>query len=346
MSSRSRTPTRRGRPTRCAGSSRFSPTPMSRTSAGACARGTRRGSNRGEPLLALRALAAGAESRLGSVTGGNGSIYALKRRDYVEVDPRWGTISPSYRVVQAGRRAVYEPAALAFEKPTPPNEAEYSRKVRMFDTAGRSRFGARCCGAAGRLPRLGRIAPPAALRKRAPAPRAAGDEPRLAPSAGRMRWRCSASSRCSRPSRPGSRSRRYYVYVTWAAVQALWNYPARRGVLPRGTRPKAPGEPCRGRRARGSRPRPGQPARPGPRSPIQARGRRPGPLPAAPGREGRKGLRAAEAPLDGRRRRPQRGRARGRSWRFAHHEGRPPSCEGRRSTSCRSSGTSSAATCR
>src|SRR5262249_29342639 len=29
-----------------------------------------------------------AESRLGSVTGGNGSIYALRRADYVEVDPR------------------------------------------------------------------------------------------------------------------------------------------------------------------------------------------------------------------------------------------------------------------
>ena len=74
------------------------------------------------------------ESRLGSVTGGNGSIYALKRQDYIEVDPRWGhDLALPYRVVQAGRRAVYEPAALAFEKPTPTNEAEYSRKVRMFE---------------------------------------------------------------------------------------------------------------------------------------------------------------------------------------------------------------------
>ena len=31
-----------------------------------------------------------AESRLGSVTGGNGSIYAVRRSDYVEVDPRFG----------------------------------------------------------------------------------------------------------------------------------------------------------------------------------------------------------------------------------------------------------------
>ena len=74
------------------------------------------------------------ESRLGSVTGGNGSIYALKRDDYVEVDPRWGhDLAFPYRMVQAGRRAVYEPAALAFEKPTPTNETEYARKVRMFE---------------------------------------------------------------------------------------------------------------------------------------------------------------------------------------------------------------------
>ena len=32
-----------------------------------------------------------------------------------------------------GRRAVYEPAAHAFEKPTPSNETEYRRKVRMFE---------------------------------------------------------------------------------------------------------------------------------------------------------------------------------------------------------------------
>ncbi len=75
-----------------------------------------------------------AESRLGSITGGNGSIYALRRADYVEVDPKWGhDLSLPYRMVQAGRRAVYEPAARAFEKPTPSNQTEYERKVRMFE---------------------------------------------------------------------------------------------------------------------------------------------------------------------------------------------------------------------
>jgi cellulose synthase/poly-beta-1,6-N-acetylglucosamine synthase-like glycosyltransferase len=74
------------------------------------------------------------ESRLGSVTGGNGSIYAVRRSDYVEVDPRFGhDLSLPYRMVQRGRRAVYEPGALAYEKPSRDLEDEYRRKVRMFE---------------------------------------------------------------------------------------------------------------------------------------------------------------------------------------------------------------------
>ncbi len=76
------------------------------------------------------------ESRLGSVTAGNGAIYALRRSEYVEVDPRFGhDLALPYLMVQRGRRAVYEPEALAFERPTPTNESEYRRKVRMFEHA-------------------------------------------------------------------------------------------------------------------------------------------------------------------------------------------------------------------
>ncbi len=58
----------------------------------------------------------------------------MRRADYVEVDPKWGhDLAFPYRMVQAGRRAVYEPAARAFEQPTPSNETEYRRKVRMFE---------------------------------------------------------------------------------------------------------------------------------------------------------------------------------------------------------------------
>jgi cellulose synthase/poly-beta-1,6-N-acetylglucosamine synthase-like glycosyltransferase len=80
--------------------------------------------------LALRAD----ESRIDSVTGGNGSIYAVRREDYLEVDPRFGhDLSFPYRMVQRGKRAVYEPEANAYEKATPTNEDEYRRKVRMFE---------------------------------------------------------------------------------------------------------------------------------------------------------------------------------------------------------------------
>jgi cellulose synthase/poly-beta-1,6-N-acetylglucosamine synthase-like glycosyltransferase len=74
------------------------------------------------------------ESRLDSVTGGNGSIYAVRREDYVEVDPRFGhDLSFPYLMVQRGKRAVYEPDANAYEKATPTNEDEFRRKVRMFE---------------------------------------------------------------------------------------------------------------------------------------------------------------------------------------------------------------------
>jgi cellulose synthase/poly-beta-1,6-N-acetylglucosamine synthase-like glycosyltransferase len=76
------------------------------------------------------------ESRLGSITAGNGAVYALRRSDYVEVDPRFGhDLALPYLMVQRGRRAVYEPQALASERPTPTNESEYRRKVRMFEHA-------------------------------------------------------------------------------------------------------------------------------------------------------------------------------------------------------------------
>jgi cellulose synthase/poly-beta-1,6-N-acetylglucosamine synthase-like glycosyltransferase len=74
------------------------------------------------------------ESELGSLSGGYGPIYAVRRSEYVEVDPRYGhDLALPYLMVQRGRRAVYEPAALSSEKPTPSNESEYRRKVRMFE---------------------------------------------------------------------------------------------------------------------------------------------------------------------------------------------------------------------
>ena len=74
------------------------------------------------------------ESRLGSITGGIGPIYAIRRVDYVDVDPRFGhDLALPYLMVQRGRRAVFEPEALAWEKPSRDIEDEYRRKVRMFE---------------------------------------------------------------------------------------------------------------------------------------------------------------------------------------------------------------------
>jgi cellulose synthase/poly-beta-1,6-N-acetylglucosamine synthase-like glycosyltransferase len=74
------------------------------------------------------------ESLLGSITGGIGPIYSVRRPDYVDVDPRFGhDLALPYLMVQHGRRAVFEPDAVAWEKPSRDIEDEYRRKVRMFE---------------------------------------------------------------------------------------------------------------------------------------------------------------------------------------------------------------------
>ncbi len=79
--------------------------------------------------LAVREL----ESRLGSVTAGNGAIYAVRRKAYLVVDERMGhDLSFPFNMVKRGWRAVYEPSAQATEKMTPTNEDEFARKRRMM----------------------------------------------------------------------------------------------------------------------------------------------------------------------------------------------------------------------
>ena len=76
----------------------------------------------------------GRESALGSITGGNGAIYAMRRADYVEVDPRFGhDLTFPYVTVQHGKRAVYDADARAWDRPARDLEHEYGRKVRMFE---------------------------------------------------------------------------------------------------------------------------------------------------------------------------------------------------------------------
>lgn len=172
-----------------------------------------------------------AESRLSSVTGGNGSIYAVRRADYVEVDPRFGhDLSLPYRMVQNGRRAVYEPAAHAFEKATPTNETEYHRKVRMFEH----------CWLIVLRGKMLRRQPPGYLVELV-------SHRHLRYASGPLHLVLLAASLALATqgwvyavvlaaqlllllaAGLGVGIARYYVLVTWATVQALWNY-LRRGV--------------------------------------------------------------------------------------------------------------------
>ena len=76
------------------------------------------------------------ESTASSITAGNGAIYAVKRDAYVEDDPKFGhDFGFPYLMEQMGLRAVYEPAAVAVEKPAAEPEDEYGRKVRTISRA-------------------------------------------------------------------------------------------------------------------------------------------------------------------------------------------------------------------
>jgi cellulose synthase/poly-beta-1,6-N-acetylglucosamine synthase-like glycosyltransferase len=167
------------------------------------------------------------ESKSGSVTGGYGAIYAVRRDDYVEVEPTFGhDLAFPYLMVQRGRRAVYEPEAIAWEKPAPDVEDEFRRKVRMFehcwDIVVRGRMLRGLDGlylvqlvshrhlryASGAL-HLALLAASAALAREGAAYRAA--------LAGQVALLALAAA--GRPSLA-----RYYVLVSWATVVALVGY--------------------------------------------------------------------------------------------------------------------------
>ncbi len=79
--------------------------------------------------LAVRAM----ESRLSSITAGNGAIYATRRDTYIIVDPVMGhDLSLPFNMVKRGLRAVYVPSARATEKMVPTIEGEFARKRRMM----------------------------------------------------------------------------------------------------------------------------------------------------------------------------------------------------------------------
>jgi cellulose synthase/poly-beta-1,6-N-acetylglucosamine synthase-like glycosyltransferase len=73
------------------------------------------------------------ESRLRSITGGNGAIYATRRESYQVVDPIMGhDLSFPFKIVKGGWLALFNPRARSSEKMVPTIEGEFARKRRMM----------------------------------------------------------------------------------------------------------------------------------------------------------------------------------------------------------------------
>ena len=72
------------------------------------------------------------ESKIQTITAGNGAIYAVRNKDYVIIPPIECHDS-SFPIVYAlqKKRAVYNPNAIAYEKAGEVNEDEFKRKTRM-----------------------------------------------------------------------------------------------------------------------------------------------------------------------------------------------------------------------
>lgn len=76
------------------------------------------------------------ESRLRSVTAGNGAIYAVRASTYKRIAPRRGhDLLLPFSTVKQGQRALYEPSARATETMVPSIEGEFRRKRRMMTFA-------------------------------------------------------------------------------------------------------------------------------------------------------------------------------------------------------------------
>jgi glycosyltransferase involved in cell wall biosynthesis len=172
------------------------------------------------------------ESQIGSITGGVGPIYAVRREDYVELDPRLGhdVVFP-YLFAQRGRRSIVDSEAVAWEKPARNIEDEYGRKLRMFEHSWLILF------KGGMLRRLGPMHVLALLSHRHLRYASGALHLVLLASSARLlgggrvyRGAFAAQTALLLAAlRPGLA--RYYVVVTWATVPALLNY-FRVGVSP------------------------------------------------------------------------------------------------------------------
>jgi len=175
----------------------------------------------------------GNEAQIGSITAGVGPIYAVRRADYIELDPRFGhDLALPYLLVQRGRRAVVEPEALAWEKPARDIRDEYLRKIRMFEHCWLILL------RGGVLRRIGpvyflQIVSHRYLRYASGLLHLLllGSSVTLARAG--AAYQAALGAQCALLVVAAARSgiARYYVLVTWATVPALVNY-IRAGVSP------------------------------------------------------------------------------------------------------------------
>lgn len=79
------------------------------------------------------------ESRIQTITAGNGALYACRNADYLVLKPIRGHDAnmPMYYSI-AGKRALFNPDAVVYEKAGEEDKDEYKRKVRMYRGITRS----------------------------------------------------------------------------------------------------------------------------------------------------------------------------------------------------------------
>ncbi|MDD3841067.1 MAG: glycosyltransferase family 2 protein, partial [Clostridia bacterium] len=82
------------------------------------------------------------ESDIKTITAGNGAIYAIRKKDYVDFDPiRCHDSAVPLHAGINNKRAVYNEKAVAYEKAGETSQDEFKRKVRMFRGILTSIFG-------------------------------------------------------------------------------------------------------------------------------------------------------------------------------------------------------------
>ena len=73
------------------------------------------------------------ENRISSLIGANGSIYAIRKSDYVEIDVELiSDLVEPLEIVKRGKRVAYEPEAISYEESSSFVKEEFNRKVRIL----------------------------------------------------------------------------------------------------------------------------------------------------------------------------------------------------------------------